>query len=86
MVRATAWLGLVEGKLIKALNAAIPEAGPNAGETTFQSTITQFDQFDELLLATTFADEWKICKNDLIVRSEVFRFNLLERADPSMAP
>lgn len=73
-----------EDKLIKTLNAAIPDAGPNAGATNFQSTLEQLDTFEELLLTTTF--DKPIYKNDLLSRLEVFRFTLNERTTPWLLP
>ncbi len=72
-------LGQVEDKLIKALSGA----GPNTGSEAFQAVLTQLDQFDTLLAATTFASH-QIYKSELQVRSKVFRFNLKERTYPSM--
>jgi hypothetical protein len=75
-------LGLVEDKLIKALNAS----GPNSGSETFQAVISQLDHFDDAVAATSFTPQYVIYRNELQARSEVFRFHLLERTYPSLPP
>ena len=67
-------------KLIKGLNAS----GPQAGTENFQSVITQLDQFDEAVTQAAFAATCAVYKNELSVRSKAFRFELLERALPSL--
>jgi hypothetical protein len=78
----TARLDNTKDKLIKALNAN----GPNAGSENYQSVISQLDNFDAALQATQLTAQYAIYKNELEVRSEVFRFNLLFRALPSLPP
>jgi hypothetical protein len=73
-------LGQVEDKLIKALSGS----GPNTGSETFQALLTQLDQFDAALAATPFSASGEIYKNELRVRSQVFRFNVQERTYPSL--
>jgi hypothetical protein len=73
-------LNLTKDKLIKALNAT----GASSGDQNFTSVLQQLDLYDAALAATSFASQWKIYKNDLIVRSQVFRFNISERATPSI--
>lgn len=77
-----AQLSLVEDKLIKALNAT----GPNSGSQTFQAVASQLDHFDQAVAAAVFAPDYVIYKNELAVRSKVFRFHLLTRTYPSLPP
>jgi hypothetical protein len=72
-------LNQVKDKLIKALSGA----GPNTGAETFQAVLTQLDQFDAQVAATPFTGI-EIYQNELLVRSKVLRFNLVERALPSI--
>jgi hypothetical protein len=72
-------LNQVKDKLIKALSGA----GPNTGAETFQAVLTQLDQFDAEVAATPFTGI-EIYQNELLVRSKVLRFNLVERALPSI--
>jgi len=73
-------LGLVNDKLIKALNAA----GPSTGSENLQAVLSQLDHYDQALLASVFAPQYIIYRNELIARSKVFRFNLLSRTYPSL--
>jgi hypothetical protein len=73
-------LNQVKDKLIKALSGA----GPNTGSETFQAVLTQLDQFDAKVASTPFVSSLEIYKNELGVRSRVLRFNLVERAYPSL--
>jgi hypothetical protein len=73
-------LNLTKDKLIKALNAT----GASSGDQNFTSVLQQLDQYDAALQSTYFDPQWKIYKNDLIVRSAVFGFNIRERAAPSI--
>lgn len=73
-------LNQVKDKLIKALSGA----GPNTGSETFQALYTQLGQFDATLAVTPFDPLLEIYKNELQVRSKVFRFNLAERTYPSL--
>ena len=72
-------LNQVKDKLIKALSGA----GPNTGSETFQAMLSQLDQFDAQVAATPFTG-LQIYKNELLVRSKVLRFNVVERAIPSI--
>jgi hypothetical protein len=72
-------LNQVKDKLIKALSGA----GPNTGSETFGAVLSQLDNFDAAVAATPFTG-LKIYKNELLVRSKVFRFNVKERAIPSI--
>jgi hypothetical protein len=69
----------VEDKLIKAILAT----GPNSGSTDFQSVLSQLDNYDTQVRGTTFTS-YTVYKNELLVRSEAFRFNLTERTFPSI--
>jgi hypothetical protein len=73
-------LNQVKDKLLKALSGA----GPNTGAESFQAVLTQLDQFDAQLASTPFVPSLAIYKNELGVRSRVLRFNLTERAYPSL--
>jgi len=75
----------VKDKLIKALSGA----GPNTGSETFQAVQSQLDQFDALVAATPLLEGLEgtgleVYKNELLVRSQVFRFNVVQRAIPSI--
>ena len=72
-------LANIEDKLIKALLAT----GPNSGSTDFQGVLTQLDNYDTQVRATTFTS-YTVYKNELLVRSEAFRFTLIERTLPSI--
>ena len=72
-------LANVEDKLIKALLAT----GPNSGSTDFQAVLSQLDNYDAQVRGTTFTS-YTVYKNELLVRSEAFRFNLMERTLPSI--
>jgi hypothetical protein len=80
--RATlqARLGNTKDKLIKALTSS----GPNSGSENFQSVISQLDNFDLAVPTVSFDPDYVIYRNELLARSKVFRFNLLERTYPSM--
>jgi hypothetical protein len=69
----------VEDKLIKALNAT----GPNSGTTDFNAVLTQLDNYNIQVQGTTFTS-YTVYQNELLVRSEAFRFNLMERTLPSI--
>jgi hypothetical protein len=73
-------LDVTKYKLIRALNAA----GPYAGSDVFQLVLTYLDVFDAKLASTEFVPSLAIYKNELEVRSQVFRFNLTERTYPSL--
>jgi hypothetical protein len=73
-------LNNVKDKLIKALGSS----GPNSGSENFQSVISQLDNFDLGVMATAFDPAYVIYRNELLVRSKVFRFDLMERTYPSM--
>jgi hypothetical protein len=75
-----ATLGNTKDKLIKALGAS----GPNSGSETFQAVLSQLDNFDSAVTGTSFNPAYVIYKNELLVRSKVFRFNLMERTYPSL--
>jgi hypothetical protein len=72
-------LANIEDKLIKALLAT----GPNSGSTDFQAVLSQLDNYDTQVRATTFTS-YTVYKNELLVRSEAFRFSLMERTLPSI--
>lgn len=73
-------LDLVKDKLIKALSGA----GPNTGSEAFQAVLTQLDHFDSKLAAVRFVPSLIVYQQELEVRSQVFRFNFLERTYPSL--
>ncbi|HZL93468.1 MAG TPA: hypothetical protein VFB99_07485, partial [Vicinamibacterales bacterium] len=70
-------LANVEDKLIKALNAT----GPNSGSEAFEAVLSQVENYDAQVLGTTFIS-YAVYKNELVVRSQAFRFNLMERTYP----
>jgi hypothetical protein len=73
-------LDVTKYKLIRALN----EAGPYAGSDIFKLVLTYLDAFDAKLAASAFVPSLAIYKNELDVRSQVFRFNLTTRTYPSL--
>jgi hypothetical protein len=78
-------LNQVKDKLLKALSGA----GPNTGSETFQAVLSQLTQFDALVTGTPLAPGadafgYSVYKNELLVRSQVLRFNVVERALPSI--
>jgi hypothetical protein len=75
-------LSNLEDKLIKALNEAVPAAGPNAGDTNMQSVYSQLGNFEQLVQDTEFAAI--IFKNDIFSRIQVLRFTLINRVEPSI--
>jgi hypothetical protein len=85
-------LDQVKDKLIKALSGA----GPNTGSETFQAVQSQLNQFEALVAATPLKVQIPpevgldpylglgVYKNELLVRAGVLRFNIVERAIPSI--
>ena len=75
----------VKDKLVKALSGA----GPNTGSETFGAVQSQLSNFDALVAATPVLQDaeelgYGVYKNELLVRSRVLRFNIVERAIPSI--
>ena len=79
-------LDITKDKLIKWLNAT--SGASSAGVQNADSVLQQLDLFDQAVAATPFCDpmvcsttkDYKIYKNELEARSEVFRFHLDTRA------
>lgn len=73
-------LEVTKYKLIRALN----DAGPYSGSDVFDLVLQYLDVFDAKVAASAFVPSLAIYKNELEVRSHVFRFNLTTRTYPSL--
>lgn len=73
-------LDVTKYKLIRALN----DAGPHSGADVFKLVLAYLDVFDATLASSAFVPSLAIYKNELDVRSQVFRFNLTTRTYPSL--